>query len=146
MIDLDLFISKLEAQKESYKTMLKISLRQKEFINARDIESLYTLTEEKRKLMDDIDAIESAVGPIKANWSKIKQDLTSDQVLRVEAVVDEAIQVLREIIAIEEECKKFMEERRRSAYATISSISGARKSLGSYKSQGQQGGVIDTGG
>lgn len=144
MIDIEYFLSKLSEQKESYKNMLLLSSRQKELVSSDDYDSLYQLSEEKKKIMDHIEKVEVVVGPIKSDWSVLKQQLAIKDVSRVETIVDEAIDILKQIISIEEDCRKIMDEKRKRTYGSISGISTLRK-FDSYKSKDAQGGIIDTG-
>ena len=133
-INIEEFISQLNLEKDKYIEMTAIAEEQKKTITDNNTSNLLKLLERKSVILKDIEDIERNVSTVKSSWNEIRQSIDPALRGRVEDIVDEISNILKTLVALEEEGRNILEGRRDSTSEEIKSLRVKKQARNAYDS------------
>lgn len=96
-------LERLRRRLECYREMARASEEQKDLLTSGNLDGLMSFVERKRALMDEIEALDLGLAPVRERWPEVRGRMAADDVRRVEAVVAETKEALGALVALENE-------------------------------------------
>lgn len=136
----ELFANELARQRDKYRTLLDITRQQQAVIDSGNVDALLQLAERKRGVLDEIEAIDKGILPWKREWRVLKKTLSTDEVARVERVVEEITTLLQELIRLEDATRQAGQKRQTETQDEMKDLKRKRQAFDAYKPQSEQEG------
>jgi hypothetical protein len=96
-ISLDNFIADLTQQKSLYEQLLKLSMRQRDFIAGDRVDELLNLLQQRQSLIEQAGQIENRVKPIKLEWAAVSQSIDEASKQHVQNILAESRDLLGQL-------------------------------------------------
>lgn len=136
----ELFAQELGKQRDKYRALLDITRQQQGVIDSGNVDALLQLAERKRGVLDEIEAIDRGIIQWKREWRVIKKTLSTDEVTRVERVVDEITTLLQELIRLEDASRQASQKKQSETQQKMKDVKRKQQAFDAYKPQSEQGG------
>ncbi len=124
--------SGLDRQRELYRRLFAHAVRQRDALRSGDTAALLPIVEEKRSLLAAGEEVDRALAPWRERWAELRGHLDADDRAGVDALVGQVEEVLRALLAIEEECTRMVEEGLTVTRGEIQKVTDARKLQSAY--------------
>ena len=90
-------ISALDAQVACYEKLAKLAALQHQHVQKGETDELLEVLQRRQGVLDQIAALEQAIGPVKKHWSQYLGGLTNDQRVTAETLLGETRRLLEQI-------------------------------------------------
>ena len=128
----ELFEKKLLAQAELYRLLLTLARKQAEEILTENVDAFVLLLEEKRKIVGEIEEIETAAEPLRRFWEAHKDEVGESVRARLRAVVDETRGLLEELLELESQSQRKLGVTKDALQEQIRQLSAGPQAMHSY--------------
>jgi hypothetical protein len=125
-------LERLRLQQATYRQMVALVTAQRAVFAALEVDSILGLIEQKRKLLSEIDAVESELAPFKKDWPRVRAGFTPEEARELEATLDGTKTVLEELVALEDEGRKLLEKRREGKSEALEGLLSKSRARGAY--------------
>lgn len=143
MIDLEQFYRDMSEQKEAYKSLLELSRQQVEFAKSKDVDGFIKTADERRLVIDRIDALELRLKPRKQEYVANKAAVPREFADKMNAIVDEMMLIISQSISMEEQIIAGAQELMKATGAGTQKIQQIRTNLDKF-TQKKPGSTLDT--
>lgn len=143
MMDIEGFYKQMSEQKDAYKSLLELSRRQIEFVKSKDVDGFIKTADERKTVLDKIDAMEIPLKPLKQEYVANKASVPKEFADRMNAVVDELMMIISQSIAMEEQIIAGAQELMKSAGGGTQKVQQIQTNLSKF-TQKKSGSTLDT--
>jgi flagellar biosynthesis/type III secretory pathway chaperone len=143
MIEADVLLEGLRRQWEKYRVLSEIVVQQKSLLAGQDMDALLALIERKRVLMEEVEALEKEISPIKARWQSLRSQLDLERVRSIEEAIGKTREILESIVRLEDEGRALMVQRRDMTAQELKELMTKRRARGAYGNPGSGPRFID---
>jgi hypothetical protein len=133
----------LRRQWEKYRLLSEMVVQQKTLLAGQDMDALLALIERKRILMEEVEALEKEIAPIKARWTQLRSQLEPETVRPIEEAIGKTREILESIVRLEDEGRALMVQRRDMTAQELKEQMTKRRARGAYGSPGTGPRFID---
>lgn len=117
----------LREQREIYGELESHTRRQGEILLAGLSDEILALARDKESTLERIEVIETRIAPAKARWHSDRDQLSTEVRAEVQAELDALHQILGDLIALESEQQRRVEEVRLETADKLKKIDGGRR-------------------
>jgi len=129
-------LERLGKQLEYYRTMLRISWRERSLIERNsELREILPLFAEKRRLAQQIDELRSDVLPLLADWGRNGNSPAKEE---VEQIIKEISEVLEQLIQLEEENQRLLNAHYLKLAEKLKMLNKQKAAHKAYKNRGKQ--------
>ena len=132
MTDVARFLDGLRRQQVKYRDLAAVAEEQKKVLGDSDIDALMGVVDRKRVIMNEIEALEQGLAPTKGRWTELRGSLDEPTIREVEAAVEETKRILQDLVRLEDEARKALEEQRASTAEQLKDLMKKKKARGAY--------------
>lgn len=137
MDDAGRLIDGLRRQREKYGEVAAVAERQRALLESNDLDELLRLVERKRALIEEIDAIKRETAGLTERWAELRGTLPTEEVRKVEEVVEETRLLLEKILKIEEADRQRIEQGREGRGDELRKLHQQKKLRDAYGQKGE---------
>jgi hypothetical protein len=125
-------LDRLRAQLAKYREMVGIVAAQRSVFASMDVDGILGMIERKRAILEEIDALEVLLAPLKADWGNVRSKLSPEESRAVESTLEETQQVLKELVRLEDEGRALLEKRREANSESLDHLMKKSRARGAY--------------
>jgi hypothetical protein len=125
-------LDRLRRQLEKYREMIAVVAAQRAVFASMDVDAILGLIERKRAILAEVDALETELAPMKADWTKVRSSFSAGEALEIESTLDETQQVLKELVHLEDEGRALLEKRREEKTVALEQMMSRTRARGAY--------------
>jgi len=125
-------LDRLRAQLAKYREMVGIVAAQRSVFASMDVDGILGMIERKRAILEEIDALEALLAPLKADWANVRSKLSPEESRAVESTLEETQQVLKELVQLEDEGRALLEKRREANSDSLDHLMKKSRARGAY--------------
>jgi len=129
---IELFEHKLRAQAELYRSLMDLARKQVEKISSENVDELVLCLEEKKKVVEEIEAIEVAAAPLREFWETNKGKVDDQARAGLRAAVDEIRALLEELLELEAQSQRKLGASKDALQDQIRDLSAGSQAISSY--------------
>ncbi len=122
----------LEAERDIYAEVLRLTGKQRELAEGGNAEELLSVLAEKGRLAEEAARVSEGSRELKGNWAELAATLAPDVAARGQRLLDEVVEVLKQVLAEEDACQQTIGERREGAMEDILRLQKGRKIAKAY--------------
>ena len=119
-------ITSLEQQVECYHLLVKLSERQRMYIEQNQTDALVGVLEDRLKLMGEINRLEVSAGPFKKGWNELQGGLDVETRGRAEGLVMQTRELLGRITQADQDDVLILQQRKLNVGRQLQQAAGAR--------------------
>lgn len=131
-LNIEDFLTDLALEQERYDRIVEVTEEQKRVITTSDMDALLRLLQRKNHLLQEIEEIEKRTRPAKETWKTSRESWESGTMRRVEEAFTRIQEVLKRLLALEEEARDLMEKQKGTTVAQIREVQRKKKVLDAY--------------
>ncbi len=136
----DELLDLLTRQHDIYRELRDLASRQRSTIAAEDPTALLDILSQRQALIDQLTEINQRLEPVRADWKRIEQMLTTSQRQRAGKLVEQVGDLLQEILTSDEADTKLLSARKEMTGRQIrTQAAGAQVQAAYQKASGGQG-------
>jgi len=128
----DELLELLHQQHALYKQLHQLARQQRKLVAAEDPTALLNILSERQKLIDELAAINARLEPVRSDWRRIEQALTTEQ-RKTASLVEQVGQMLAEILAADEADSKTLSARKAMAGRKIRTMTAGAEVQAAYR-------------
>ena len=125
-------LERLRLQQAKYREMVSIVSAQRSVFASLDVDGILGLIEQKRRLLEEIDAIEKELAPLKGDWARVRAGFSPEEGQALEATLDETKRVLEELVGLEDEGRALLERRQKEKSEALDGLLKKNRARGAY--------------
>ena len=129
---IELFEQKLRAQAELYRSLMDLARKQAEKISAENVDELVLCLEEKKRVVEEIEAIEVDAAPLREFWEANKDNADEQIRAGLRAAVDEIRTLLEELLELEAQSQRKLGASKDALQDQIRDLSTGSQAISSY--------------
>lgn len=126
----------LTEQRDLYRQLSRLADQQRGLITGDDPERLLAVLAERQRLIERLTAIGRELKPLQANWRHLRENLTAQQVDRIDALVNEVNALLSEILKRDEADTALLSARKSETSQAIGTVQAGRRAGSAYAAAG----------
>jgi len=123
---------KLRAQAELYRSLMDLARKQAEKISAENVDELVLCLEEKKRVVEEIEAIEVDAAPLREFWETNKDNADEQIRAGLRAAVDEIRALLEELLELEAQSQRKLGASKDALQDQIRDLSTGSQAISSY--------------
>jgi len=131
------FQQMLRAQAELYRTLISLAKKQAAEISVRNIEGFLAALEEKRMVLQEIEALELSSVSLRQQWESQNHLATDQTRAQMRLVVEEIRKLLHELLELETTSQQELKEAKDSVEEELRQVSAGPEAVRSYKGPSQ---------
>lgn len=132
------FIDAIRRQRDCYARMTEMAQLQIELLEKGDTQGIQFLLVKKQELLDEIEAVEARVKPIKQKWDEVRNHLDPADLAEAEQALVEVRDTLGQLIQLEDEWKSQVESRQGQARERLNKLAQGRRMNQAYGARNPQ--------
>jgi hypothetical protein len=132
MTDAARVLDRLRLQQSKYLEMVSIVSSQRSVFASLDVDGILGLIEQKRRLLEEIDAIEKELAPLKGDWARVRAGFSPEEARALEATLDETKRVLEQLVGLEDEGRALLERRHQEKSKALDGLLNKNRARGAY--------------
>jgi flagellar biosynthesis/type III secretory pathway chaperone len=125
-------LDRLRLQQAKYREMVSIVSAQRSVFASLDVDGILGLIEQKRRLLEEIDAIEKELSPLKGDWARVRAGFSPEEGRALEETLDETKRVLEELVGLEDEGRALLERRHQEKSEALDGLLKKNRARGAY--------------
>jgi len=125
-------LARLGLQQAKYREMVSIVSAQRSVFASLDVDGILGLIEQKRRLLEEIDAIEKELAPLKGDCVRVRAGFSPEEGQALEATLDETKRVLEELVGLEDEGRSLLERRHQEKSEALDGLLKKNRARGAY--------------
>ncbi|MHC4608547.1 MAG: flagellar export chaperone FlgN [Planctomycetota bacterium] len=131
-LDAEQFLKDLAEQRRLYEKMTEGAEEQNRVIASADMDALLGILKKKTALLQEIEEIEKRTAPMREAWKTERGSLDAETVRRVEEAVRETQEVLKKLLALEEQGRSMMQGQKGDTGDKLKDIQQKKRMLDAY--------------
>jgi len=132
MTDAARVLDRLRLQQSKYVEMVTIVSSQRSVFASLDVDGILGLIEQKRRLLEEIDAIEKELAPLKGDWARVRAGFSPEEAQALEATLDETKRILEQLVGLEDEGRALLERRHQEKSKALDGLLNKNRARGAY--------------
>ena len=125
-------LDRLRRQLAKYREMVGIVAAQRSVFATMDVDGILAMIERKRAILTEVEALETELAPMKADWARVRSALSPEESRAVEATLEETQQVLKELVRMEDEGRTLLAQTREAKSDALDHLMNKSRARGAY--------------
>ena len=126
----------LEQQVRLFEDLAALTVRQTRLVNDGEAESLLGLLAQRQELIDRLESVNGELEPYRSRWPQLWPDLDESDKQRIGPLVQQAQQLLEQIMQSDDRDRKLLEAAKPQVAAELERLSHTRAARRSYQGAG----------
>ncbi|MCG3180684.1 MAG: hypothetical protein BIFFINMI_03047 [Phycisphaerae bacterium] len=123
----------LHRQHKLYQELHRLAQQQRSLIAAEDPSGLLAILSSRQRLIDQLSRINSRLEPVRADWKRIEQRLSTEQRKTAGRLVEQVGQLLAEILAADEADSRTLSARKAATGEQIRNLAAGSQVQAAYR-------------
>lgn len=121
----------------TYQNLYKLSKKQNNFLKDKKMDSLFETHPKKENLVESLKLSEKEINNYQKNWNDFRDNLSFEDHQEVQKVLENIQFVVKNLLAMENENKKLLENQKNEVKSRLSKISTNKRNIKKYILQEQ---------